>query len=110
MQRSLVLFAAAVAITAPGAASAAGPVLKLRPAEVRYGSQPFESFTKKSFEIENRTSEWLRITLESVVMPDDFSPGQVESTCGLGDTWLAPHETCFHAVGFRPTPFFAVAG
>src|SRR5262245_53235350 len=108
MQRALFLFAAAVALTVPGAASAAGPALKLRPAEVRYGSQPFESFTKKSFEIENRTSEWLRITLESVVMPDDFSPGQTpDSTCELGDTWLAPQETCVHVIGFRPTPFFA---
>src|SRR5262245_30012486 len=108
MQRALVLFATAVALTVPGAASAAQPAVKVRPAEVRYGSQPFESFTKKSFEIENRSSDWLRITLESVVMPDDFSPGQTpDSTCELGDTWLAPHETCVHVVGFRPTPFFA---
>ncbi len=40
-------------------------------------------------------------------MGDDFSPGQIESTCTLGDTLLPPGESCQHVVGFRPSSFFA---
>ena len=105
MKRALVLFVAA-ALVAP-AARAARPPIQIHPTDVSFGRQAFESFTKRSFEIENRSSRPLRVTLESIQMPDDFSPGQIESTCALGDTWLAPGERCSHVVGFRPTPYFA---
>src|SRR5262245_49949987 len=105
MKRARVLFAAAVALAAP-AALADRPPIQTHPSELRFGRQPFESFTKQSFTIENRSAQALRITLESIQMPDDFSPGQIESTCTLGDTWLAANETCAHVVGFRPTPYF----
>src|SRR5262245_60788460 len=100
------LFAAAVALAAP-AASADRPPIQIHPTELRFGNQPFESFTKLGFAIENRSAQALRVTVESVQMPDDFSPGQIESTCTLGDTWLAAQESCSHVVGFRPTPYFA---
>jgi hypothetical protein len=103
MKRALLVFALAVAPVA----SADPAVLRVHPTEVRFGRQPFESFTKRSFAIENRSSEPLRVTLEAIQLPDDFSPGQIESTCALGDTWLAPGESCTHVVGFRPTPYFA---
>jgi hypothetical protein len=104
MKRVLVPFVASVLLAS--AASADRPPIQIHPIQVSFGRQPFESFTRKSFAIENRSSRPLRVTLESIQMPDDFSPVQIESTCALGDTWLAPHERCTHVVGFRPTPFF----
>jgi hypothetical protein len=106
MKRALVLVALAVVLAAP-MASAAQPVLRVHPTDVRFGRQAFESFATRSFTIQNRSAQWLRITLGSIQMPDDFSPGQIESSCALGDTWLGPGQRCTHVIGFRPTPYFA---
>jgi hypothetical protein len=103
MKRALLLFALAIA----PAASADRAALRVHPTELRFGRVSFESFTTRSFAIENRSSGSLRVTLESIQMPDDFSPGLIESSCALGDTWLAPGESCTHVIGFRPTPYFA---
>ena len=81
----------------------------LSPASLRFGRQPFGSFTKRSFTITNTGSRTLDVSIESRVMPDDFSPGQPESTCplaGVGVNVLLPGESCTHTVGFRPDPFF----
>jgi hypothetical protein len=40
-------------------------------------------------------------------MPDDFSPGQPESTCTLyEDRLLAARESCTHIVGWQPEAVF----
>ena len=42
-------------------------------------------------------------------MPDDFSPGQPESTCplaGVGVNVLLPASPARDTVGFQPDPFF----
>lgn len=57
----------------------------------------------------NRGSRTVDVSVEGPVMPDDFSPGQPESTCplaGVGFTLLFPGESCTHTVAFQPDPFF----
>ncbi len=68
MKQPLVLFAAAVTLAA-ATPSAARPALQLHPTQVRFGSQPFESFTERSLEIENRSADWVRVTVEPVSPP-----------------------------------------
>jgi hypothetical protein len=108
MKRALLLMALAAVVAAPAALAAPAPV-KIAPTQVKFGKQPFESFTKKSFSVTNKSSENVVVTIEPVRVPDDFSPGQIESTCPLAftETVLAPGETCTHVIGFRPTEFFA---
>jgi hypothetical protein len=108
MKRAVLLVVVAAAVVAPVASAARAPV-DIDPTQVNFGKQPFESFTKKSFSVTNRSSETVVVTIEQVRVPDDFSPGQIESTCTLAftDTVLDPGETCTHVIGFRPTPFFA---
>jgi hypothetical protein len=103
----LLLFAIAVMAAPPALADP--PVLDIDPNQVKFGKQPFETFTKKSFTITNTSSQTLLVSIEPVRAPDDFSPGQIESTCPLSftETVLDPGETCTHVIGFRPTPFFA---
>ena len=75
------------------------------PDHVKFGRQPFETFETRTFRVKNTTEH--TITLRSSPgLPDDFSH-LIFSTCGLGDKVLAPHESCTHVIGFRPTPFFA---
>lgn len=108
MKRTLIVLVMIAATTAPSAV-AARPALHISPVHVKFGKQPFESFAKKSFTVTNKTSEALLVSIEPVRVPDDFSPGQIESTCTLSftDTLLEPGETCTHVIGFRPTAFFA---
>jgi hypothetical protein len=75
------------------------------PDGVTFGRQAFETFETRTFTVSNTTEH--TITLRSSPgLPDDFSH-LIDSTCGLGDKVLAPHESCTHVIGFRPTPFFA---
>ena len=86
------------------AASAAKPVLDVRPNQVRFGNQPYETFEMRTATVTNRSSSTIVLTSDAG-LPDDFSH-LIYSTCGLGDKVLAPRESCTHVVGFRPTPFF----
>lgn len=106
MQRALFLMAAALTAMTQ-AASADRPDLAVVPTHVRFGRQPFESNTMGSFTITNRSSQALVVTIDQIQVGDDFSPGQVESTCTLGDTLLLAGENCTHVIGFRPSLFFA---
>jgi hypothetical protein len=84
--------------------------MRVRPAEMRFGRQPFGSLSRRTVTITNTGTRTLDIAIESVVMPDDFSPGQPESTCplaGVGVSVLLPGESCTHTVAFQPDPFFA---
>ena len=104
---ALIVLVAATSMPAAPAVPAPGPsALSVHPRHVRFGRQPFESNTLKSFEITNTSDEELLVTIEQVRVGDDFSPGQVSSSCGLGDTLLPPGQTCEQVIGFRPTPFF----
>ena len=102
---SIAVFALLAVPTAP-ATPVARPSLRVHPLHVRFGRQPFESETKRSFTITNSSDETLLVTVEQVQVGDDFSPGQIESTCALGDTLLRPEQSCTHVVGFRPSEFF----
>ena len=49
------------------------------------------------------------MTIETLDVPDDFSPGQPESTCfleGVGVNELSPGTACTEVVAFQPDPFF----
>lgn len=106
MKRVLVLVAAAISTVAQ-AASAHGPALAVVPTHVRFGEQPLESNTLGSFTITNQSSRALVVAIDQIQVGDDFSPGQTESTCGLGETLLPARQSCPHVVGFRPSLFFA---
>lgn len=83
------------------------PALDIEPSQVRFGRQPFGSFTVKNFTITNRSGAPVLVSIETTDVGDDFSPGQPESTCTLTDTaLLAAGASCTHVVGFEPsTPF-----
>jgi hypothetical protein len=95
---------AVAALTMSATATAAKPVLDVRPNQVRFGSQPYETFETRTVTVTNRNSSAVTLTSDAG-LPDDFSH-LIDSTCGLSDKVLAPHESCTHVVGFRPTPFF----
>jgi len=89
------------------AASAAPPPVDVDPTHVQFGSHPYETETKKSFTVTNRRSEAVLVFVEQVFVGDDFSPGQIESTCPLTESsTLLPGASCTHVVGFRPSAFF----
>jgi hypothetical protein len=90
-------------------AASRGDGVDLSPTSLRFGRQAFGSFTKRTFTITNTGSRTLDVSIDSRVMPDDFSPGQPESTCplaGVGVNLLLPGDSCTHTVGFQPDPFF----
>ena len=95
---------AVAALTMSATATAAKPVLDVRPNQVRFGSQPYETLETRTVTVTNRSADAITLTSDAG-LPDDFSH-LIDSTCGLGDRPLASHESCTHVVGFRPTPFF----
>src|SRR5262245_21357255 len=106
MKRILVLAACTGGLLA-SAAVATPPPVDVQPTHVQFGHQPFESETKLSFTVTNRGGETVQVSIEQVAVGDDFSPGQIESTCPLTDTSsLPPGASCTHVVGFRPSRFF----
>lgn len=102
--RTVLVIVAVVAGALAPAASAAKPVLDVRPNQIRFGSQPYETLETRTATATNRSSSTIVLTSDAG-LPDDFSH-LIYSTCGLGDKVLAPRESCTHVVGFRPTPFF----
>ena len=102
----LVLIGSASMPAAPAVPAPRRPALVVHPLHVRFGRQPYESNTLRSFDVVNTSNETLLVTIEQVRVGDDFSPGQISSTCALGDTLLPPGQTCTQVVGFRPSEFF----
>jgi hypothetical protein len=80
------------------------PPITIAPPQMRFGTQPFETFATRTVTIKNKTAMPLIVTVDAQ-LPDDFSD-LIDSTCVLGDTELVPGGSCTHVVGFRPTPFF----
>jgi hypothetical protein len=101
----LFVLSAAVSL-APAPPPPSRPPIAVHPTHVRFGRHPFESNTLRSFTVSNQSSEALLITIEQVRVGDDFSPGQIESTCSLGESLLPAGQECEHVVGFRPSEFF----
>ena len=99
---------AAVAVLAvPTAAQAGGAILKVTPHHLKFGRQPYGSFTTRTVRIVNRSSRTLVVTIADQ-SPDDFSPGQPDSTCFLSYTVniLRPGDRCTMIIGFQPAPEF----
>ena len=101
---SLVLIAVAV-LTAPSSAVAAPKTLEVSPQQLAFGERPFHTFTTKSFTVKNVSKKPVAISVETGFVPDDFSPGQPESTCTpFGSTTLAKGQSCTYVVGYYADP------
>jgi hypothetical protein len=96
-----------VRVTGRGVLPAHPRLLDVDPSRVRFGEQPFGSFTKKTVTLTNESRKTLRVSIDAWA-PDDISPGQPESTCPLSHTLnvLAPGESCTHVIGYQPSEFF----
>lgn len=95
---------ATVALALPSAA-VADRALEVDPHHLGFGKQPFNTFTKKAFTITNVGSQPIAVSVEPGFVPDDFSPGQPESTCPLTEpTTLDPGQSCTHVVGYYADP------
>ena len=79
--------------------------LDVDPHRVEFGKQPWNSFTKRTIAIRNAGKNPVVVSVEPGFVPDDFSPGQPESTCPLtSPTTLAPGQSCTHVVGYYADP------
>ena len=102
--RGFAVLVAAVSLWMPSTATASR-TLDVHPDHVKFGKQPFNSFTKRAFTIKNVSHKPIRVAIEPGFVPDDFSPGQPESTCPLtSETELAPRESCTHVIGYYADP------
>src|SRR4249919_1303393 len=99
--------AALAVLAVPSAAQADGTILSVSPHHLKFGRQPFGSFTNRTVTITNRSSRTLFVTITDQ-SPDDFSPGQPGSTCQLSFTVnvLDAGRSCTMIVGFEPAPEF----
>jgi hypothetical protein len=89
------------------AAASADPVIEVGPTVVKFGAQPFGSTTVRDFGVRNVTAFPIWVEIDAIAVGDDFSPGQIQSSCGLGRRKeLAPGESCHHVVSFSPSTFF----
>jgi hypothetical protein len=105
MIRRLSLVLIAVAALAMPSSALAGRTLDVSPANLAFGEQPFHSFTKKAFTVRNVGKKPIAVSVEIGSVPDDFSPGQPESTCApVGSTTLAGGQSCTYVVGYYADP------
>ena len=98
-----ICIAAVAALAMPSSAMAR--TLAVDDHRVEFGKQPWNSFTKRTFTIKNVSSKPVVVSVEPGFVPDDFSPGQPESTCPLtSPTTLAPRQSCIHVIGYYADP------
>ena len=98
------VLAAAVSLWLPSTA-VAERTLDVSPHNIKFGKQPFHEFSTRSFTITNVGKRPVKVSIEPGFVPDDFSPGQPESTCPLTTpTLLARGESCTHVIGYYPDP------
>jgi hypothetical protein len=98
--RRLVIFVGlvAAAVSVP-AAVGANDVLDISPKQVKFGKHPFGSLLRETITLTNAGTSSVLVDVETQEMPDDFSPGQPESTCTLPeDKLLGAGESCTHVV------------
>jgi hypothetical protein len=106
MRRLLLVVALIAAVAAP-AAGANPSVLDVSPKKVRFGTHAFGTLTDRTITLTNTGRRSVVVDVESLVMPDDFAPGQPASTCTLFENrLLAPGESCTHVVSFQPDTIF----
>lgn len=97
-------FVALAAFVMPSTAMA-NRTLDVDPHHVKFGKQPWNSFTKRTIRIKNVSKHSVVVAVQPGFVPDDFSPGQPESTCPLtSSTTLAPRQSCIHVVGYYADP------
>src|SRR5688500_13698093 len=105
MIRRLSLVLVAVCALAMPSSALAGRTLDVSPTHLEFGEQPFHTFTTKPFTVKNVGKKPIAVSVETGSVPDDFSPGQPDSTCATVDpTALAPGESCTHVVGYYADP------
>lgn len=106
MRRLLVLLGVVAAAAAP-LALADGGVVDITPTQVKFGKHAFGTVLLETIMLTNTGSSPVLVDLDTLAMPDDFSPGQPESTCTLPeDKLLAAGESCTHVVLWIPEPAF----
>ena len=104
MIRRLSLVLIAVAALAAPSSAVAGKTLDVSPQQLEFGEQPFHSFTKQGLHRQEREQEAVAVSVETGFVPDDFSPGQPESTCApFGSTTLAKDRAAPTWSGTTPT-------
>jgi hypothetical protein len=98
---------AVAALALPSVAGAKASVLSVSPHTLKFGKQTFNSFTTKTVTVTNLSTQTLYVTIADQ-SPDDFSPGQPDSTCQLSFTVnvLEAGQSCTMIVGFEPAPEF----
>jgi hypothetical protein len=83
----------------------AGRTLDVSPSHLEFGERPFHTFTMKAFTVTNVGKKTIAVSVETGFVPDDFSPGQPESTCvPFGSTTLAAGQRCTYVVGYYADP------
>jgi hypothetical protein len=105
MIRRLSLIVVAVCVLAMPSSALAAKTLDVSPSTLAFGEQPFHTFTTKTFSVTNVSKKTIDVSVESAFVPDDFSPGQPESTCTpFGSTTLAKGQSCTYVVGYYADP------
>jgi hypothetical protein len=104
IRRFSVVLIAIAALAMPSAAIAAR-TLEVSPQQLDFAEQPFHTFTSKAFAVKNVGKKPIAVSVETGSVPDDFSPGQPESTCApVGSTTLAAGQSCVYVVGYYADP------
>jgi hypothetical protein len=107
MIRRLSLIVVAMAMLALPTSAVAGQTIEVSPQLLAFGEQPYQTFATQAFTITNIGKKAVAVSVETGSVPDDFSPGQPESTCAtVGPTTLARGESCTYVVGYYADPFF----
>ena len=101
----------AIVVLAMPSTATASRTLDVDPHHLGFGKQPFNSFTKQRSRSQNVSSQPFAVSIEAAFVPDDFSPGQPESTCPLTEpTTLDPGQSCTHVVGYYADPALPIPG
>ncbi len=104
---AVLVLAVAVATAAPSALGG-GHVLSISPRHLNFGKQAFDTVTTGTITLTNTSSEPVLVAFIGGVLPDDFNPGQLESTCPLPEqTLLEAGASCTQVVTFYPSAVFA---
>ena len=106
MRLLLLALTVAAAATAPLALADAA-VLDISPHQLKFGKHPFGSSVFETVTLTNTGSTSVLVDIETLDVPDDFSPGQPDSTCTIPEEkLLAPGESCTHIVGWLSEAIF----
>ena len=103
--RSFAVLSTVLGLLVFAPAAVAGPVLRADTHNLNFGKQQFNTSQTRTVTVTNAGSEAVNVSVSSPFTPDDFSPGQLGSTCPLTEvTVLDPGESCTHIVGYYADP------